>query len=117
MPQTIESPQTMLFPATVVSPQTTELPQIMESSRTMPPPQTIESPQTMESPQVMLVPQAMDWGWVRLAVLDVGSKVAVGESDTPVATSVLPSAASTSRYPAPMVKTSYCAKCSNPHTS
>src|SRR5215467_1564319 len=106
--QTMESPHAMLNPAvpawfhTAASPQTMELP--ITSL-----PQVMESLQTMELFQMLGEP-VIDALLARLTCPLTGSTTAVGEAALPLATSVLPSAASTSRRPAPMVKASYCSK-------
>src|SRR5215469_13405855 len=99
--------QMMLLPARLVWPQTTELPQMIESS-TSPGLQTIESPHTTELPQMTLVPQTTERLLVSLAWPVTGSKTAIGDGAPPFTKSVVLRAASTSRYPAPMVNTSSC---------
>src|SRR5258708_2290777 len=105
--QIIDSAQMMLFPTMPVLPQTTELPH-REPSLSILASQTIDPSQTTESLHTTLAPQTS------VACPVVLSYTAVGEVALPFATSVLPRAESTSRYPAPMVKMSYCDRNSSP---
>src|SRR5208282_196243 len=99
------APQTTLSPVTAVDPQTTLVaPHTTESLRISVAPQTTEFPQTTDvALQTTLLPAKTESGTVfaMVTVLVLALKTAVGDRATPVARSVLPRAASISRYPAP----------------
>ena len=98
------APQTTLTPVTEVAPQTTLVaPQTTEVAECTLAPQTTEVPQTTEfAPQTTLLPPNFESSsvfWYRDPAVTIFDRRQ--RKRHPAATSVLPSAASISKYPAP----------------